>query len=521
MKCTGTGGTSGFSYETVPVSAAANQSPNAGITMTSGGNTAYENQVMNLSGAPADVSFSASRSSDPDGSISSYNWKINGTQVSTSNSFNYTLAAGTHQIFLTVKDNKGAAGSVGASVIISAKPLGFYVQPNGKSEVYDISGGEFRHVTPEEAAGISNFWNLIKSFDVNSIPLVRRAGEYRVDATLFGKQTWVQNEDTFNKIGFDWNKVITDLKGNNGPILNKRVADAISLWWEVINIVNPGVITCRNMTTPSGVCSGWTDRSISPGNGTNNSSGAITYIPTVGGLYEFKVSSNPEDSVKVDVKGFQCSDILDNDGDGLVDMADPGCSDPTDDDETNVGVPIPQCSDSIDNDGDGFIDMADPGCSNPNDDDETNAIVPKPACSDGADNDGDGKIDFPVDPGCSNLNDPDERDGIVPPTLTVTLGASPSSGDEPLTSTLTATVAGTAVGPIDYNFDCGNGDAPGIFNGVNNTTRTFNCTYANSGNYVAAVAVRRDTAPVASDTEAISVTLPLVVIPKINIFEPF
>jgi len=98
-----------------------NQSPEAKFTMTSGGQTTYENQTLNLtvsSGGTAQVSFSGSRSSDPDGSISSYLWKINGIQVSTSRDFSSSLGKGTHQVYLTVTDNKGAAGSVGANIVI-------------------------------------------------------------------------------------------------------------------------------------------------------------------------------------------------------------------------------------------------------------------------------------------------------------------------------------------------------------------------------------------------------------------
>jgi hypothetical protein len=65
----------------------------------------------------------------------------------------------------------------------------------------------------------------------------------------------------------------------------------------------------------------------------------------------------------------ECSDTQDNDGDGKVDVADPGCHtdgnadnpgsyDPTDDSEGD-GT---QCADSTDNDGDGKVDAADPGC---------------------------------------------------------------------------------------------------------------------------------------------------------------
>ncbi len=96
----------------------------------------------------------------------------------------------------------------------------------------------------------------------------------------------------------------------------------------------------------------------------------------------------------------ECSDEADNDDDELIDAADPGChSDgdadnpdsyvPTDDDETNEdgnggggGDTDPECSDEADNDGDELIDEADPGCHtdgnaddddtyDPNDDDES------------------------------------------------------------------------------------------------------------------------------------------------------
>src|SRR5450755_350915 len=67
----------------------------------------------------------------------------------------------------------------------------------------------------------------------------------------------------------------------------------------------------------------------------------------------------------------------------------------------------PQCSDGIDNDGDGLVDFPDdPGCVSA--DDETENSLPSPQCSDGRDNDGDGKTDFPDDPGCTSASDNDE-----------------------------------------------------------------------------------------------------------------
>ncbi|MFP5361216.1 MAG: LPXTG cell wall anchor domain-containing protein [Thermoleophilia bacterium] len=79
-----------------------------------------------------------------------------------------------------------------------------------------------------------------------------------------------------------------------------------------------------------------------------------------------------------------CSDGIDNDGDGLIDIADPGCHtdgnpnnpdsfNPSDTSEANPtgtggsgdageGAGRPECSDNRDNDNDGLIDERDPGC---------------------------------------------------------------------------------------------------------------------------------------------------------------
>ncbi|MBI4157251.1 type II secretion system protein [Candidatus Woesebacteria bacterium] len=86
----------------------------------------------------------------------------------------------------------------------------------------------------------------------------------------------------------------------------------------------------------------------------------------------------------------------------------------------------PQCSDSQDNDGDSLIDMADPGCTTTLDDDEIDPAVPPAArCADGIDNDFDGKIDYPQDPGCSSSADNDEIDP-APQTPTPSPGATPT-----------------------------------------------------------------------------------------------
>ncbi len=91
----------------------------------------------------------------------------------------------------------------------------------------------------------------------------------------------------------------------------------------------------------------------------------------------------------------QCDDGVDNDGDGLVDGADPACI--AGNDRENQDPPA-QCADGIDNDADGDVDSDDAGCTDPNDNDEYDGTGAQ--CMDGLDNDGDGKTDYPNDPGC-------------------------------------------------------------------------------------------------------------------------
>jgi hypothetical protein len=81
-------------------------------------------------------------------------------------------------------------------------------------------------------------------------------------------------------------------------------------------------------------------------------------------------AGNSSDSITIIVLAPKaCQDGVDSDGDGWIDYpADPGCSSPTDNNESNSGGT--QCSDGIDNDRDGFIDGYDPNCTFPSDDSE-------------------------------------------------------------------------------------------------------------------------------------------------------
>jgi uncharacterized repeat protein (TIGR01451 family) len=191
-------------------------------------------------------------------------------------------------------------------------------------------------------------------------------------------------------------------------------------------------------------------------------------------------SSSMLSSSSSSVSHAQCSDGMDNDNDGRIDIYDPGCYnngyyDPNDNSEQDAisssssslsfssssamsssssSMQHPQCSDGIDNDNDGRIDIYDPGCYvngyyNPWDNDETDTVasssssssimssssssssVSHPQCSDGADNDHDGRIDA-QDPGCYNGGyytpwDNDETDPVMSSSSSSSLMSSSSS----------------------------------------------------------------------------------------------
>ena len=106
-----------------------------------------------------------------------------------------------------------------------------------------------------------------------------------------------------------------------------------------------------------------------------------------------------------------CADGVDNNGDGLVDLEDPGCESATDPVERSLPE-VAQCNNGVDDDGDGLADLLDPGCRFEDDLDERDPDPGpglNPACSDGVDNDGDGVADL-EDSGCHAAGDEIEGD---------------------------------------------------------------------------------------------------------------
>ena len=92
-------------------------------------------------------------------------------------------------------------------------------------------------------------------------------------------------------------------------------------------------------------------------------------------------------------------------------------------------VDPPECRDMLDNDEDGLVDAADPGCSEREDPDETDPDEPA-VCSNGVDDDMDGDIDYPADEDCDYAGGPRERPICDLDAETIRVG--PMGGEFPL-----------------------------------------------------------------------------------------
>jgi hypothetical protein len=124
---------------------------------------------------------------------------------------------------------------------------------------------------------------------------------------------------------------------------------------------------------------------------------------------------------------FDCSNGVDDDGDGQIDQADAQCYGPRGF-ESPEGIgrsPLGACSNGLDDDADGAIDRADPACLISGGDDEIEPLVEDAlfACMDEEDNDRDGAVDFPADAACYGATGRSEDD--VTPLGFTSIGIDP------------------------------------------------------------------------------------------------
>ncbi|MEZ4466320.1 MAG: hypothetical protein R3F43_18165 [bacterium] len=108
-----------------------------------------------------------------------------------------------------------------------------------------------------------------------------------------------------------------------------------------------------------------------------------------------------------EIPARRCDDGEDNDGDSLVDLADPDCTGPADHAEMG-GNAITLCTNGEDDDGDGLIDFPlDPGCASAGDGGEGGSGA-APQCANEVDDDADGRVDYPNWPRLRRAGDGDE-----------------------------------------------------------------------------------------------------------------
>jgi len=208
--------------------------PTAGITMSAQGQTAYENQTLNLtvaSGQTVSVSFSAARSSAASGlTIASYKWSINGTQVSTSSDFSFSLGAGTQQIYLQVTDSAGGTGAVGATIVITTQqasaPVISSISPSSRpypAGTFDltINGSNFDSGAVDMVYTPSNSYmgsGVIKSRTATQIVVTESMGN-----TAPGTYTVkVKNSDGQLSNGLT---LLIEQQQNQPPVINSLYAD--------------------------------------------------------------------------------------------------------------------------------------------------------------------------------------------------------------------------------------------------------------------------------------------------------
>jgi MYXO-CTERM domain-containing protein len=167
----------------------------------------------------------------------------------------------------------------------------------------------------------------------------------------------------------------------------------------------------ENLSLPSLPCYVSTTHECS--DGLDNDNDQATDFPADLGCDS--LNDNTEDTVFV---APECSDLIDNadpdtDIDWTPDLQCYAPYDPTEGEDGFPGSTNTACTDGQDNDGDGVIDGADPDCNINGGQSEHDW----PACMDGRNNDnGDALVDFPADPGChSAFDDSEENEQVTGP----------------------------------------------------------------------------------------------------------
>ncbi len=137
-----------------------------------------------------------------------------------------------------------------------------------------------------------------------------------------------------------------------------------------------------------------------PGGGFTTKTGTSMAAPHVVGAFAALREADPAAGV---------DDLLDALVDSGVPVSKAGVTMPRIDLKAALDLRIAQCDNGWDDDGDGLLDGADPGCVDAADPDELGTL----ACDNGVDDDGDTFVDYPDDLQCTSPSDPTEGHGAA------------------------------------------------------------------------------------------------------------
>jgi hypothetical protein len=170
--------------------------------------------------------------------------------------------------------------------------------------------------------------------------------------------------------------------GFTGYICNNGIDDDSDA---LIDAEDPGCIAPQRATEDDAVSSDCSDGVDNDGDGFIDGNG---FVENEGKDDEIVYGADYGcwmGGAEADDAAMQCGDSIDNDGDGFIDASDIDCVTSA----TLLEGPIGACDNKLDDDGDGWVDNSDPDCASS----LYEAGFTAGACNDGVDNDGDADVD--------------------------------------------------------------------------------------------------------------------------------